>query len=326
MSRFSKLAAVLAAVPVLAFAASVSADVPGQLQGGPDTYLVKNLTKKTAYAATASATACNDEVEYSVQLHNANSAKLSSIVVSATLPAGTTSKSALVATPASGSATGTSGSVTVTIGANQTLTYETGSTRLYDGSAKLIKTLPDGITTKNGVNVGDLLGTTTEFVNFTAKVTCAPTPPVTPTYSCDLHAVADNATRKVTVDRFTTAQTGGATFQNAVIDWGDKAKTNPLTTLVGQTHPYAADGTYKIVATANFSVDGVAKTATCAQTVTFSTPTPPVTPPVTPPATPAPTQQLPNTGAGDTIGMFAAVMAVSTLGYRLFLSRKLSRR
>ncbi len=42
---------------------------------------------------------------------------------------------------------------------------------------------------------------------------------------------------------------------------------------------------------------------------------------VTPPLPPA----MPNTGAGDTIGLFAGVVVAGTLGYRLFLGRKLVR-
>jgi hypothetical protein len=67
-------------------------------------------------------------------------------------------------------------SVTVPSGAN--LAYEAGSTTLFDANGNVIKTLPDTIT--SGVNVGNLNGSTTEFVNFKAKVNCPTTPPVTP--------------------------------------------------------------------------------------------------------------------------------------------------
>ena len=152
-------------------------------------------------------------------------------------------------------------------------------------------------------------------------------PPKTPVYSCDLfHVIADNATRTVTVDQFKTTQTNGATFNNVVINWGDKVngQANTLTTNtpLNQKHQYSADGTYQITATAHFMVNGkdaVASSENCAQSVTFSST--PTTPPTTPPV-----QQLPNTGAGNVIGIFAGVVAASTIGYRLFLSRKLARR
>ncbi len=51
--------------------------------------------------------------------------------------------------------------------------------------------------------------------------------------------------------------------------------------------------------------------------------TPPVVPPVTPPVTPP--AVLPNTGAGNVVGIFAATVLLSGIGYRLVLSRKLSR-
>ncbi len=57
-------------------------------------------------------------------------------------------------------------------------------------------------------------------------------------------------------------------------------------------------------------------------------PTPPVTPPATPPATPttpaAPTT-LVNTGPGETAALFAVAVIAGTLGYRQYLSRRLSR-
>jgi hypothetical protein len=59
------------------------------------------------------------------------------------------------------------------------LTYENGTAKLYNANGGVIKTLPDTIAS-SGVNVGGLNGSTTEFVNFRAKVNC-PTPTPTPT-------------------------------------------------------------------------------------------------------------------------------------------------
>jgi LPXTG-motif cell wall-anchored protein len=137
-----------------------------------------------------------------------------------------------------------------------------------------------------------------------------------------LHVIADNDTRKVTVDKFQTSQSGGAAFKNAVIDWADGAKTTPVSNVVGQSHTYATDGTYKITATAHFTVNGAGDvtapvTETCTQVVTFSST--PVTPPTTPPV-------LPNTGAGNVIGIVLGAIAAGTIAGRLFLSRKLARR
>jgi len=62
--------------------------------------------------------------------------------------------------------------------------------------------------------------------------------------------------------------------------------------------------------------------AACAKQVSFTTPTscvPGQSSECTPPT-------LPNTGAGNVIGIFAGVVAASTIGYRVLLGRKLARR
>jgi uncharacterized repeat protein (TIGR01451 family) len=84
MKAIKALIAVLSIVPVLAVASPVFADSPGQLTGGANVYQVKNLTQKTSYAATVSA-ACGEEVQYSVQLHNAGSGLLTNVVVTGSL-------------------------------------------------------------------------------------------------------------------------------------------------------------------------------------------------------------------------------------------------
>lgn len=143
--------------------------------------------------------------------------------------------------------------------------------------------------------------------------TCAPS--TTPTYSCDLLTLAPSENRTVTASVAYTAQ-NGATFKTVTFDWGDQ--TTPLmTSNTTAQHQYAADGTYTVTAKVLFSVNGKDTEATsekCAQPVTVSTTTPPTTP-----------SELPNTGAGDVIGVFIGVVAASTIGYRLYLSRKLAR-
>lgn len=153
----------------------------------------------------------------------------------------------------------------------------------------------------------------------TADVTvtkdCAPAQ----TYSCDGLTVTTGADRTVTVKDFKTTASGGATFKNVVIDWGDQS--TPLTTdaAVNKMHQYTADGSYTITATAHFMADGkeVTTSGNCVQTVNFTAPTTPTTP-----TTPT---ELPNTGAGNVIGIFAAAVAAGTIGFRLFIGRKLAR-
>jgi hypothetical protein len=119
----------------------------------------------------------------------------------------------------------------------------------------------------------------------------------------------------VTVNKFSTSQTGGATYKEVRIDWGDGAISEPAVKAIGQSHSYKADGTYTIVATAYFTVNDQTVSAPaghCQTQVTFKTTTPPVTPP----------KELPNTGAGDVIGFFSATTIAGGLLHRFFLRRK----
>lgn len=176
-----KFAAVAVAASALMTATPALAASPGQLQGGDNTYVVKNVTKNGSYANSVNAVSCGDTVKYSVQLANTGFGELTNINVKSTL--GSTSN--MTAIPAEGTAAGTSAAVTVGLAAGQTLVYDAGSTKLYNGSGAFVRNLNDGITA-GGVNVGNLAGSTNEFVNFTAKVNCATTPeppknPDTPT-------------------------------------------------------------------------------------------------------------------------------------------------
>lgn len=177
MSKVSKIVAGLAVVPVLAISGTAIAGSPGQLAGG-DNYQVKNLTQKGSYANTITAT-CNDEIEYSMELSNVQFGSLKNVTLKATLPSDGGVSTATATTDLGGNS-GTSDSVTVNLGAKQTQALESGTIVLYDHSGNAIKTLPDTIT--SGVNIGTLEGSTTEFVNFKAKVSCPTTPntPVTP--------------------------------------------------------------------------------------------------------------------------------------------------
>lgn len=175
MTKLSKLAAVMAAVPVLAMSGAALADSPGQLVGGPNFYVVKNLTQNGTFASSASV-ACNQEVQYSAELHNPMNGGLTNVKVSANLANGSIS-----AIPAEGASQGATGSVSVNVASGGSLNYESGSTVLKDSNGNTIRTLSDGITS-GGVNVGNVNGSTVEFVDFKAKVSCpAPTPTPTPT-------------------------------------------------------------------------------------------------------------------------------------------------
>lgn len=222
--------ATAAIVPVAAVAGPALADSPGQVGAG-NIYSVKNLTQNTKYAKTASANAC-EELEYSVLLHNPAYGAINNVTVKATLPAGasTSNTSNVTITYTDGIGSPVNDSATVNLTSAQSISYESGTSVLYGTGGKVIKSLPDGVT-NSGVNVGSLNGSTTEYVNFKAKVSCPSTP------TC---------------------------------------------------------------------------TSNC-------TPTPPSTP-----SAPAPTT-LVNTGPGSDLAVFAIATAAGTLGYRKFLSRRLSR-
>jgi len=165
-------------IPVAGLAAPVFADSPGQIGSG-DIYRVANLTQKTDFADSTKANAC-DELEYKVRLHNSRFGQVTNIVAKTTLPSGKTSVSNMTVNYQSdGPVTSVSDTATVSFGSAQTISYEAGSTQLLDGDNNVIKSLSDGIV-GSGVNVGTLAGSTTEFVQFKAKVNCPTTPPVTP--------------------------------------------------------------------------------------------------------------------------------------------------
>jgi len=314
--------------------ALVSADSPGQIDSGTGVYVVKNSTQSGSYGASASAT-CNDTLQFSIRLHNSGYGTLNDINVATTLPAnGGTSN--MTATYTGGVVNEANSSVSLSVGSGGSLSYVSGSSELYDGNDNLIKDLGDGIT-GSGVNVGSLYGSTVEFVNYKAKVTCAtPTPP-TPAYSCDLLSLTAEDNKTVKISDLKTSATNGATFSSATVNWGDNSSTQALANIVGQSHQYANYGTYTVVATANFSVNGSTKSASsesCEQQVTFAPSTPPVvTPPTTTP-TPTPTTPvattttpttLVNTGPGSVIAIFAVVSTASAVAYRYFIGRRLAR-
>jgi hypothetical protein len=168
MSKVTKIAAALAVVPMLAFASPVFADSPGQLSNGTTNYKVRNVTKDGAYAQAISA-ACNETVKYSVTAANSDFGLLKDVTVKANLASGDINISAK---NVNGDTTSVSGKATVSVPSNGTLSYISGSTVRINSSNTSTTKQGDGVVTANGVNVGDLNGSTYIFVQFQAKVTC----------------------------------------------------------------------------------------------------------------------------------------------------------
>ena len=312
MSGFSKLAAVLAAVPVVTLASPVLADSPGQLTGGPDTYMVKNLTQNGNYVNVVN-TACNDQLQFSTRLHNAAFGGLTNVQVSANLVSGK-----MTATPAEGASQGTSDTVTVNLPSGGSLAYQSGSTVLFNSNGAVEKNLPDGITTV-GVNVGDIAGSTTKFVNFKAKVVCPPTPPAPKVkFACvaldvtkvdrtrfdfTARASVENATVQSYV--FTTKNSGGSTVDTTTVN------TNALSAVYHFNQSTA--GTYTVNAVVNTDKGSTGVTNVCTKQVTVE-----AAPAVQGEVTPPPAQQLPKTGAAGVAGLFAGASALGTIGHYLF--------
>lgn len=185
MSRFAKIVAAMAIVPVVAIAAPVSATVQSSVEGG-DIYRVKNVTKNGSFSDPANADAC-DTLMYQVRIHNPGPEQpLTNVTVSAAFPTAASNKNVSIVTAraANASPSNTSDTATVNISTSQKVSYVNGTTQLLDADGNVIKTLSDGIT-GSGVNIGNVGVSIGEkrFVRFQAKVNCSqptPTPPTTP--------------------------------------------------------------------------------------------------------------------------------------------------
>lgn len=154
--------------------ASVFADSPGQLSNSPSNYKVRNITKNGEYAQSIAAT-CGDTVKYSVTLSNSDFGLLKDLTVRANIASGAISASA---TNAADKVTSVSGSAKVNVDKG-TLNYVPGSTVRITSDGASSQPIADGIAA-NGVNLGNLNGSTAIFVQFQAKVDC-PTTPTPPT-------------------------------------------------------------------------------------------------------------------------------------------------
>lgn len=183
MKKLASVATALVMGSVLFASAPVFADSPGQLSNGATNYKVRNVTTdgNTAHYAQNVAAACGDTVKYSITLANSDFGTLSDLTVKANLKSGAISASAK---NISGDITTVSGSATVTT--TGTLEYVAGSTvRINAEDTSKSAKQPDGITA-DGVNVGDLNGSTDIFVQFEAKVKCE-TPAPNQIKVCDLN-------------------------------------------------------------------------------------------------------------------------------------------
>lgn len=148
--------------------------------------------------------------------------------------------------------------------------------------------------------------------------------PEIPKFSCDLLTVVKLGERRYRFDVDYTAE-NGAEFRDISFDYGDGNTGNE------NEHTYTEDGTFTVTATVNFNVNGEVKSHTseaCAKKIT-----------VTPKNCPVPGKEhlpeghkdcgeekvpteLPVTGAGGLVGLFATVSAAGTAAHRYITSRR----
>lgn len=287
MSKLSVLIASFVALPVLAIATTVSATGAGQVEGG-DIYRVRNVTTNTVFADPTSAK-CNETVQFKVRIHNPGPSRLDNVSVVATLPSVAATSHISKATVSSPYADPTSTSDTATVNLNEAgkLAYVAGSTELLDAHNGKIKTLGDTITS-TGVKVDGGVGVSIEekrFVQFSAKVTCETEQPKN-------IKVCELSTKKIITikeNQFDSSKHSKnladcATEGNIVVC---ELKTGEVVT----------------IKESEFNSDKHSKDLTkCEET--------PETPEV-----------LVNTGAGEILGLFAAVTVAGALGHRLFWTR-----
>lgn len=225
-----------------------------------------------------------------------------------------------------------------------------------DGTTKTVSSSATSVTLRHTYTKG---GTFTAKVTEFASVpgndnlqlpvisTCAKTVVVQlPFYSCVVLTPAELDKSKFQFSFTAKANFGnGATFTSADFTFGDGTgqnnvkPTTPNSVMV--THTYATPGTYNIAAMLHFSVNGKAVTApTCTAMVSPTAPptstckpnvpigSPECLPPCQPGSSVPPEsaecqpQVLPNTGAGNTIAIFAAVVVVGFLVYRQVIFRR----
>lgn len=199
-----------------------------------------------------------------------------------------------------------------------TMEYEPGTAQLWN--QKQVGTKLNDSVASTGALIGfdqidGKIPGCSEFsgvITIKARVHVTP-PAVQPVFSCDLLHVTSQGDRAFKYSVDATAKSG-ATITGYTFDFGDGNSVN--TTVNNTTHTYAKDGTYTSTATVKFNVGDSQKTASCSQTVTVTTPTTPTTP------APTKASTLPNTGAGDVLGIFTGASSLGAVGHYVVSRRK----
>lgn len=256
-----------------------------------------------------------DTLEYRIAYQNTGNTVQNKVVIRDSLPTGLTlvPGTTQLANAANGGQYVTYNSDNITNGGIVIGNYGAGANAYIKFQVKIpsANALSCGVTEYRNVGVVHPEGMN-EYFN-TALTTVNKECAETPAYTCDAFTLTkgDNRTVKAKVDQYTA--TNGASLKTITYNFGDGSEpftTNDFNRTVD--HSYAKDGTYSVTTKLLFSVDGqdkVVESGNCADTVNFTS---------TPP-------ELPKTGPGAVIGLFAGVTILGALAHRLFLSRRFAR-
>jgi uncharacterized repeat protein (TIGR01451 family) len=202
--------------------------------------------------------------------------------------------------------------------------YNPGSNAIVIFDAKIAdeEELECGTTTmvNDGYAQPDGHGAVVDKASVTVKKDCVPEPGE-PKFSCDLLKVDIDKNRKANFTVNATAE-NGAEIKQYRYDFGDGTE-ELVTDQASVSHTYAEPGQYAITAKVDVEVDGEIKTAEsedCTAVIDF--PKKPEVPPTVvtadKPVTPG---QLPETGPGDVLAVFLAVVAASSAAYFVVVRR-----
>lgn len=273
----------------------------------------------------------SDTIEWRIDISNAGSTTLENIIVSDLLPANMTAEKGSVKLidsnfpPSSpyvypDSAISTvNGKVQVNV---DTGNYPAGSNAVVTFKSKIVKNEDTicGVQFKNEAYATPKgYGSITSFALINVASTDECKEEENPVYSCDMLKLTTVSGRNIKAEVTTTAL-NGASLSTISYDFGD-GSTKLVTDKSSVNYTYAKDGTFTVKAVPSFKIGDKTFTATsdnCVKQVTFSaipTPTP----------TPTPPKELPNTGAGSILGLFAGTSIVGAIGHRLWMIRRLSR-
>lgn len=162
-----------------------------------------------------------------------------------------------------------------------------------------------------------------------------PTTPTTPTASLSCLKITATSQGGDTYTFTAQAQPVNTTITSYTFSFGDGSPTDVVTTgattAISKTYTYSPpsnmNSTYSASVTVNGALGIAPSVPACITPINFTAGTPTPTPtPITPAAVVTPVPQataLPNTGAGNVIGIFAIVTAAGALAYHFILRRKL---